>query len=128
MASYMPSQGWSFLATWTLALANIGVMHQQHGWPFKWQNALPPTENGVHLASTSVRRSYRAFPREGGVASTWSRQAGNNPPQSGVVACSASTPAVTSPSSSVWRGSLCVLEFGRTPNLMTVTLFYDFVV
>ena len=70
--------------------------------------------------------------REGGVASTWSRHAGNNsrqiPPQSAVVACSASTPAVTSPSSSVWRRSLCVLEFGRTPNLMTVTLFYDFVV
>ena len=71
-------------------------------------------------------------PGRGALASTWSRHAGNNPrqipPQSGVVACSASTPAVTSPSSSVWRGSLCVLESGRTPNLMTVTLFYDFVV
>ena len=79
-----------------------------------------------------VRRWCSGRPREGGVASTWSRHAGNNPrqipPQSAVVACSASTPAVTSPSSSVWRRSLCVLEFGRTPNLMTVTLFYDFVV
>ena len=78
------------------------------------------------------KEESQATPREGGVASTWSRHAGNNPrqipPQSAVVACSASTQAVTSPSSSVWRRSLCVLEFGRTPNLMTVTLFYDFVV